>query len=133
MIEFIDSNIPMYVAGRAHPHKEPATAYLRRVARRRVRAVSDVEVLQEILHRYHYLRELEKGFQVFQTFVMIVPVIHPVRLEDMLDARSLLEKHTALKPRDAVHAAVMLRRGIRTIVSYDRDFDEVPGISRIEP
>ena len=133
MSEFIDSNIPMYVAGRAHPHKGPAAEYFRRVARRGVDAVSDVEVLQEILHRYSHLGEREKGFHVFQAFLLTVPVIHPVLLEDMLEARDLLEHHRSLKPRDAVHAAVMIRRGIRTIVSYDRDFDGLPGIRRIEP
>jgi predicted nucleic acid-binding protein len=34
---------------------------------------------------------------------------------------------------DAVSVAHMGRLGISEIVSYDRDFDELPGISRIEP
>ena len=38
-----------------------------------------------------------------------------------------------VRPRDAIHAAVMLRTGVRTIVSYDRHFDELPGIVRVTP
>lgn len=34
---------------------------------------------------------------------------------------------------DAVAAAHMERIGIKEILSYDRDFDRLPGISRVEP
>jgi predicted nucleic acid-binding protein len=32
--------------------------------------------------------------------------------------------------RDAIHAAVMLNRGIEWIATFDADFDRVPGIRR---
>ncbi|MYD86519.1 MAG: type II toxin-antitoxin system VapC family toxin [Acidobacteria bacterium] len=41
--------------------------------------------------------------------------------------------HATVPPRDAIHTAVMLRTGVRTIVSYDRHFDELPGIVRVTP
>ncbi len=130
---FVDSNIPMYVAGREHAFKAPSTAFLKKVAQGKVLAVSDVEVLQEILYRYFHTQEVEKGYVVFEAFAQTIPVIYPVFLEDMLEAKALLQVHQGLQPRDAVHAAVMLRRGLTTIVSYDQDFDAVPGIKRIEP
>jgi predicted nucleic acid-binding protein len=130
---FIDANIPMYVAGREHRFKSPSTLFLRRVAEGKVRAASDVEVLQEILYRYHHLREIEKGFVVFEAFAQAVPVIYPVLLEDALRAKELLRAHPGIKPRDALHAAVLRGRGLDTIVSYDRDFDRIPGIKRVEP
>jgi hypothetical protein len=40
---FIDSNIPMYVAGREHPHREPSRRFLRRVREGKVDACSDAE------------------------------------------------------------------------------------------
>ena len=48
----IDSNIPMYLVGADHPHKIDAQRLLERCIADRVRLVTDVEVLQEILHRY---------------------------------------------------------------------------------
>ncbi len=36
-------------------------------------------------------------------------------------------------PRDAIHAAVMRRHAIRTVVSYDCHFDELPDIERVTP
>ena len=34
---------------------------------------------------------------------------------------------------DAYHVALMEQRGVTEIISFDRDFDRVPGITRIEP
>ena len=48
----IDSNVPMYLVGAAHPHKADAQRLLERLVIDNRRLVSDAEVLQEILHRY---------------------------------------------------------------------------------
>src|SRR5579872_3856152 len=49
---FIDANVPMYLVGAAHPHKLEAARLLERAAAAGERLVTDVEVMQEILHRY---------------------------------------------------------------------------------
>jgi predicted nucleic acid-binding protein len=36
-----------------------------------------------------------------------------------------------MSARDAVHIAVMERHGIRSILSFDGDFDRWPGLERI--
>jgi predicted nucleic acid-binding protein len=133
MSVFVDSNIPMYVAGRAHRNKEPSIRFLKDVAEGKIKAASDVEVLQEILHRYHHLRRLEDGFAVFEAFLTVVPRFHPVFLEDLLAAKQLLALHSTISPRDAIHVAVMRRTGLETIVSYDRHLDHIKGIRRAEP
>jgi predicted nucleic acid-binding protein len=56
-VHFIDANIPMDAVGRSHPLKSPAVAILETVDRGDLRAVTDAEVLQEILHRYTALRQ----------------------------------------------------------------------------
>jgi len=38
-----------------------------------------------------------------------------------------------IKPRDAIHAATALENGIEIIVSYDRDFDKLEEIKRLDP
>ncbi len=54
-------------------------------------------------------------------------------LEDLLMAKQLLAQYTGISPRDAIHAAVMRRTGLETIVSYDRHLDQIEGIRRLEP
>jgi predicted nucleic acid-binding protein len=38
-----------------------------------------------------------------------------------------------LRPRDSIHAATAIENKITTIISYDRGFDGVSGLKRIEP
>jgi uncharacterized protein len=49
---FVDSNIPMYLVGGAHPKKAEAQILIERLIAAGERLVTDAEVLQEILHRY---------------------------------------------------------------------------------
>ncbi len=133
MTVFVDSNVPMYVAGRSHQFKAPCIEFMRAVARRRIQAVSDVEVLQEILYRYYAVRQRAVGVAVFEAFIATVPLVYPVLLEDLLEGKSVLDRHAGIQPRDAIHVAVMRRAAIRTVVSYDRHFDVVPDVRRVTP
>jgi predicted nucleic acid-binding protein len=129
---FIDSNVPMYVAGERHPHREPARRFLAQVRRGEVRACTSTEVLQEILYRYSALRRLELGVEVYEAFVQLCPEVLPVALADTDRARDLLVEVEGISARDAVHAAVMLNHGVARIATFDHDFDGIPGVERLE-
>ena len=49
---FVDSNIPMYLVEAEHPNETRAQLLLQTAVAQGERLVTDVEVLQEILHRY---------------------------------------------------------------------------------
>lgn len=50
----------------------------------------------------------------------------------LLAALNLIEM-TGVRGRDAVHVATAQVTGISEIVSTDSDFDDIPGIKRIDP
>jgi len=127
---FIDSNIPMYVAGRDHPHREPAHRLLDRVRAGELEACTSTEVLQEILYRYSALRRLDLAQRVYDLFVQVCPVVLPVTLADTDRAKQFLSEVQGIGARDAIHAAVMLNNGVRRIATFDRAFDAVPGVER---
>lgn len=130
----IDVNIPMYAGGQAHPLRSPAQDIIRAIASGQLDAVTDAEVLQEILHRYLYIGEREKGLQIFDHFDRLMTGrILPVTDVDVRKARALAEEHPRLGPRDLIHLAVMLNHGIDRIVTADRGFDGVEGVTRIDP
>lgn len=129
----VDANIIMYAAGAEHPHKSPSVRFLERVATGKAEAAIDVETLQEILHRYRAIRRWPEGRAVFDLARGIVPVIISIDSRIMDRARRLLDQYDAVMARDALHAAVVLEHGLRGIVSYDRDFDRIRGVRRIEP
>jgi len=55
-----------------------------------------------------------------------------IKRTTVLKAQEIVEKYK-LRPRDAVHIAAALENKITTIVSYDKDFDLIKEIERIEP
>ena len=130
---FVDTNIFIYASGDSHPHKNPSQHILERIARGQIKAVTNTEVLQEILYRYWAVKDRNRALLVFDACVKIVPIILPVTRQDVLKAREVLGQYPSIEPRDAVHAGVMLNRGIKTIYSYDKHYDQIEGIRRVEP
>jgi uncharacterized protein len=129
----IDANIFMYAAGAEHPHKSPSVGLLDRVALGEIEAAVDAEVLQEILHRYRAIRRWQDGREGYALARRIVPLVVAITDQIVDRARDLLDGDARLSARDALHAAVVLDRGMEGICSYDRDLDRVAGLRRIEP
>ena len=126
----IDSSVPMYLVGAAHPPKSVAQRLLERLALDQRRLVSDAEVLQEILHRYAAIGRRDAVQPAFEALLAIVDDVLPVTVETMQRARDLVLGSPLLSARDAVHVAVMQQHGVEEILSFDRGFDGVPGVRR---
>ena len=128
---FVDSNIPMYVAGRDHPLREPARRFLEGARGGRVDICTSTEVLQEILYRYTALKRRDLASAVYDLFVQLCPTVLPITLADTDRAKALVATLPSLSARDAIHAAVMLNHDIREIATFDEAFDLVKGIARV--
>jgi len=127
----VDSNVPMYLVGAAHPHKIDAQRVLERLIADRQRLVTDAEVLQEILHRYRGIDRLDAVQPAFDALLDVVDAVLPIEHRDAELARDVLLARWKLSARDALHVAVMQRYGIDQIISFDRGFDDVSGIVRL--
>lgn len=128
---FIDSNIPMYLVGVAHPHKIDAQRSLEELIVRAERLVTDAEVLQEILHRYAAIKRTDAIQPAYEALLGVVDQVFPIERQDVEKARDILLGATGLSARDAVHLAIMQRFDIREILSFDTGFDGYPGIRRL--
>jgi uncharacterized protein len=53
-----------------------------------------------------------------------------VEKAEVLRASEIALSRTMLSARDALHIAIMERRQIRSILSFDADFDHWPGLRR---
>jgi predicted nucleic acid-binding protein len=128
---FVDSNIPMYLIGGEHPNREVARRSLQQYVATGERIVTDAEVLQEILHRYMAIRRPDAIEPAFEVLLGIVDDVFPIERQDVERARRLVMSTVSLSARDAIHVAVMQRRDVGTLMSFDRGFDSVPGLTRI--
>ncbi|MFA5890598.1 MAG: type II toxin-antitoxin system VapC family toxin [Actinomycetota bacterium] len=128
---FIDSNVPMYLVGAEHRHKSDATRVLDDLIVRGERLATDVEAMQEILHRYSAIDRLEAIQPAFDVMQEIVDEILPVRMEDVEESKRIVLGRYGVSARDAVHIAVMRANHVDRIVSFDTGFDRVPGLERV--
>ncbi len=127
---FVDSNIPMYLIGTDHPNKSRSRLLLERAIAEGELLVTDAEVLQEILHRYVAINRRDAIEPAVAALLGVVDEVYPIELEDVRRASSIVVAG-AMTARDVLHLAVMQRRGIARIMTFDRGFDGILGIARL--
>jgi uncharacterized protein len=127
----IDSNVPMYLTGTPGAHKTDAQRLLERLVSERQRLVTDVEVLQEILHRYSAINRRHDIQPAFDALLAVVDEVLPVDRAIAERAKHIVVGYHRLSARDAIHLAVMEQHGIERILTFDTGFDGFPGITRL--
>lgn len=128
---FVDTNVAMYAVGGAHPNKDHVRLRVREAIAEGRRFVTDAEVLQEILHRYTAIGRPDMIDPAFDFVLTLADEVLPVTAEDVTTAKGVVLSRGRLSARDAIHLAIMRRHKIDTILSFDRGYDGVPGITRI--
>jgi uncharacterized protein len=128
---FVDSNVPMYLVGSPHPNKVASERIVAELIARQEKLVTDVEVLQEILHRYAAIDRLDAIQPAFDALLGLVDEVFPIELVNVERAKTILLGQYRLSARDAIHLAVMEQRGIQRILSFDQGFDRYPNVLRI--
>ena len=93
--------------------------------------VTDVEVYQEILHRYIAINRLDAIDPAFAALDAIVDDVLAFGVAEVRAARALVENSSGLSARDALHAAVMANAGVTRIFSFDTGFDTIRGLERL--
>lgn len=128
---FIDSNVPMYVVGNDQERKLDTYRQVERALASGERLVTDAEVFQEILHRYTAIDRREAIEPAFTALAAWVDEVYPITIDDVRLAKEIVAGSSALSARDAVHVAVMRRHAVDRILSFDRGFDRVNGLTRL--
>lgn len=124
----IDTAVVLHAVGAEHPLKDPCRRVLTEPS---LEICASVEMIQEVVfHRMRVgdriaaVREAEQWAQACR--------LYPFDHEVLAVALSLIERH-GTGGRDAVHAATALVHGIPEIVSHDKAFDGIEGLTRIDP
>jgi predicted nucleic acid-binding protein len=130
-VVFIDSNVPMYLVGAAHPNKVDAQRRLETLVTQRARLVTDAEVLTEILHRYTAIERRGSIQPALDALLGIVDEVRSVDRNTVERAKQLVLQYPTLPVRAAMHVATMQLEGIEKVLSFDPAFDRIPGLTRL--
>jgi len=130
---FIDTTIPMYAGGKESRFKKKCIKILEDIALNKIIGFVSTEVFQEIIYRFTYIKDLKKGYRIYDNLMNVGVEILSVTSENLLTIRNLSQKYKTIPPRDIFHAAVMLDNNIKKIISADKDFDKIKEIKKIDP
>jgi predicted nucleic acid-binding protein len=129
----LDTAVAIYALGIDSEWRLPCQAVLSAISHGDRRAYASVEMIQELVH--HRLRrtgDRERSTQQGRDASAICTLLFFDR--EVLDlSLDLIERIPTIRGRDAVHAATALAYGIETIISPDRAFDGIPGLTRVDP
>lgn len=128
-----DTAVFVYALGAEHPYRTPCRRVVELAAAGELNGEASVELVQEVA----YVRERRLGARAAAArdaaAVAGLCRLHPFTEDDLRLALRLFRDLPDLSPRDAVHAATALDRGIDTILTTDQAFDAVPGLERVDP
>ena len=131
---FLDTNILLRHLLDDHPEQSPrATAYLARVERGEVQAqLSDLVIFETVFTlQRHYHQPKAKIREVLLPLIELPGMI----LRGKRHFREVFDLYVDLNLpfADAYHAVLMKRRKLTEIVTFDAEFDRIPGLRRLEP
>ena len=131
---FLDTNILVRHFTRDNAERSPrATNFLRRIEGGEIRArLADTVVFETVflLERRYGRSRLEISDAVLG--ILALPAMELPDKQRIARAFELYGS-TKLSFADAFHVAITKQLGIEEIASFDKDFDRVPGIRRVEP
>ncbi|VVB66139.1 tRNA(fMet)-specific endonuclease VapC [Candidatus Gugararchaeum adminiculabundum] len=130
---FVDANIFIIAALQASGNGQKCREFIKKIEAGEQRSITSVLVLDEVLNSI----EIHTGSRV-KAKSIVEKILSTQNLEicevNMKQfGKSIKYFEAGLRPRDALHVAVMLEQGVTTILSFDRDFDSIPAIKRQEP
>ncbi|MYE22456.1 MAG: type II toxin-antitoxin system VapC family toxin [Gammaproteobacteria bacterium] len=126
---FVDSNVPMYLIGAPHPNRELVVAFLRDSPEEDY--VTSAEVYQEVLHRYVAVDRREAASRAFALLDNMTDRVFDVTRDDVMAATDHAIAQPGLSARDCLHLAVMSSHGVGRIMTFDRAFAGVPGVTTL--
>jgi predicted nucleic acid-binding protein len=131
---FLDSNVLLRHLLADHPEQSPrATACLERVERGEIEVTTSDTVVFEVVVTLE--RSYRKPKQAISDALLPLLELPGLTLHGKRRYRRAFDLYVRhnLPFADAYHAAVMESLGVAEVISFDRHFDRIPGITRTEP
>lgn len=129
----LDTTVLVYAVGAQHPLREPSRGLIEAIANGRLEATTTVEVIQEFVHVRARRRDrhdaADRGRELLR---LLGPLIAPGETELAMALR-LFEEYDGLGMFDAVLAATTMQSGAEALVSADRAFATVRGLTHLDP
>ena len=129
---YIDSNIFIYAYGNTGVRSHRCRAFLSKIERGKQRSITSIFALNEVLKVMSEVVGEETAIISIEK-IMKISNLNIVGADIVEFNLSLVYFRQKLGPTDAMHCAIMKKNKITAILTYDRDFDNIKNIKRVEP
>ena len=133
-LPFLETNVFLRHLRQDHPDHSPrATAYLARVERREIKVrTADTVIFETVFTLQRFYRQPKSAIRdAFLPLIELPGIVLPGKRRFRKVFTLYVERNISFA--DAYHAVLLEGLKLKQIVSFDRDFDDIPGIQRIEP
>ncbi|ATZ61507.2 MAG: type II toxin-antitoxin system VapC family toxin [Methanosarcinales archaeon Met12] len=127
---YIDSNIFIFAAIDKEKLGRNCREIIRLINKQRITCASSFLVIDEVM--WILKKNVGKDNAIKITKAILTLPIKWIELDKSVIIRMVeIYEKTTLEPRDAIHFSSMKETGLSTIVSEDKDFDNVEGLEKI--
>lgn len=129
----LDTTVLVYAKGAEHPLRDPSRELIAAIAEGVVEATTTIEVIQEFTHVRARRRGAAEAAELARAYVELLSPLLQLTPEHLWRGLSLFEDIDELGAFDAVLAAAALEAGASALVSADRAFAGVAGLTHTSP
>ena len=131
-IYYVDSNVFLYpVIYQDIPEVEFGRDVISSIEKKDIQAYTSTLTWDEISYVVEKLLGRTDAIEIGRKFMNYPGLRFIVMDEDVMRRSQLMREKYNLKPRDSIHLSSAIGRGIKRIITEDRDFDNLKEIERI--
>ena len=127
---FLDTNLIFYCSGNIGYRW--AVKVMEIIAKNKNSAIVDALFFQEILDRFDYLNNKNKGEMIYKNARKLLNNIVEINVKDFDNSYELYKKYSTVTPRLFLRIATMKKTGIKKICStFSANLESIDEITRI--
>jgi predicted nucleic acid-binding protein len=133
-LPFLDTNVLLRHLRADHAEHSPrATAYLERIEREELKVrTADTVIFETVFTLERSYRQPKAAIRDALLPLITLPgIVLPRKRRFQTAFTFYVDLNISFA--DAYHAALMLEQKLSEVVTFDRHFDRIPGIARVEP
>ena len=130
---YLDTNIFFYASSKESLYFSECGRLLKEIVDGKVAATTSTETIQEIMHYYRSLKQDHIGLDICEGIIGTIPKLLSPSQEVIYLYLRLFPKYPKPQSRDLLHLATCVTYGIKTIVTFDREFKKFSEVKAISP
>jgi predicted nucleic acid-binding protein len=131
---FLDSSTLIHAVDSSAEYHEECLNIITKAAKGQISTATSLETLEETLFILSKLTTTSTALSVTRDFLRMTNIKKYEMNRTILEqALEIIETTPLRQPKDAINVATMLEHDIQTIISEDKEFDNVTLIRRMHP